>query len=212
MKITVQVVIEPADGPAIVAQVATLERETLTDETLGLSLAEGKAILAGVQERLVAQQAAAYVATQQTCPQCGARRRCKRHHQIVIRSLFGTLRLDSPRLSTCACQGRDTPRSTSPLAEQLPERTTPERREEGGEVGGTPAVWRDRRRTGGGAAAAGESGDGLPACAAGGRTAGGRVGRRATVLDRGVSARLGCPAATRRPAHRRYRWRLRPRP
>ena len=68
MKITVQVVIEPEDGPAIVAQVATLEREMLTDETLGLNLAEGKAILAGVQERLVAQQVVAYVVTQQICP------------------------------------------------------------------------------------------------------------------------------------------------
>jgi hypothetical protein len=53
MKITVQVVIEPGDGPAIVAEVATLEREKLTGETLGLSLAEGKTILAGVQEHLV---------------------------------------------------------------------------------------------------------------------------------------------------------------
>jgi hypothetical protein len=128
MKITVQVVIEPGDGPSIVTEVATRARETLTNETLGLSLAEGKTILAGVQETLVAQQTAAYVAAQQTCPACGARRRRKGHHQLVIRSLFRTLQVDSPRLSTCPGQPWDTPRSSSPLAERLPERTTPERR------------------------------------------------------------------------------------
>jgi hypothetical protein len=127
MKITVQVVIESGDGPAVVTEVATLARETLTDETLGLSLAEGKAILAQLQEAVVVQQAAAYIAQQQTCPQCGARRRCKGLHQIVIRSLFGKLTLSSLRLYTCGCQPADTPRS-SPLAERLPERTTPELR------------------------------------------------------------------------------------
>jgi hypothetical protein len=128
MKITVQVVIEPEDGPAIVTEVATLEREALTDATLGLTLAESKTLLAGVQETMVAQQAALYSATQQTCPICGARRRPKGHHQIVVRSLFGTLRLDSPRLRRCVCQPADSPSSSSPRAERLPERTTPERR------------------------------------------------------------------------------------
>ena len=85
MKITVQVVIQPEDGSAVVTEVATLAREALTDETLGLTLAESKTILAGVQETMVAQQAAAYLATQQTCPLCGTSRRCKRQHQIVLR-------------------------------------------------------------------------------------------------------------------------------
>jgi len=128
MKITVQVVIESGDGPAIVTEVATLEREALTDATLGLTLAESKTILASVQETMVAQQAALYRAAQQTCPTCGARRRRKGQHQIVVCSLFGTLRLDSPRFRRCACQPADSPRSSSPLAECLVERTTPERR------------------------------------------------------------------------------------
>ncbi len=80
MKITIQVVVESADVPAVVTDVVTLEREALTDETFGLSLAEGKTILAGVQEAIVAQQAAAYLATQQTCPVCGTARRHKGHH------------------------------------------------------------------------------------------------------------------------------------
>lgn len=128
MKFIVQVVIEHGDGSTVVTEVTALEREELTDETLGLTLAEGKAILASVQEAVVAQQAAAYVTAQQTYPACGARRRCKGHHQIVVRSLFGTQRLKSPRFRRCACQSVDGPRSSSPLAERLAERTAPERR------------------------------------------------------------------------------------
>jgi len=118
MKFTVQLVIEPGDGSTVVREGATLERETLTEATLGLSLAESKTILAQLQETMVAQQAASYSTAQQTCPACGAPRRCKGHHQIVVRSLFGTLRIDSPRLRRCACQPADSPRS-SPLAECL---------------------------------------------------------------------------------------------
>jgi hypothetical protein len=128
MKLTVQLVIEPGDGSKIVTEMTSLEREELTDATLGLSLAEGKAILAQLQEAIVAQQAAAYLATQQTCPTCGTQRRCKGQHQIVVRSLFGTLRLKSPRFRRCACQPADSPGSSSLLAERLVERTTPERR------------------------------------------------------------------------------------
>ncbi len=128
MKLTVQLVIEPGDGSKVVTEVASLEREVLTDATLGLTLAESKTILGGVQEVMVAQQAASYSTAQQTCPTCGARRRRKGQHQIVVRSLFGTLQLDSPRWRRCACQPAESPLSSSPLAECLPERTTPERR------------------------------------------------------------------------------------
>jgi len=128
MKFTVQLVIEPEDGSTVVTEVATFEREALTEATLGLSLAESKTILAQLQEHMVAQQAASYSTAQQTCPACGAPRRCKGHHQIVVRSLFGTLRLNSPRFRRCSCQPVDSPRSSSPLAERLVERTTPERR------------------------------------------------------------------------------------
>lgn len=56
MKLTVQVVIEHADGSKVVTEVTTLEREALSDETLGLSLAESKTVLAGVQS-VTARQA-----------------------------------------------------------------------------------------------------------------------------------------------------------
>jgi hypothetical protein len=58
MRLTVQLVIESGDGSQVVTEVATLEREALTEATLGLTLAESKTILASVQETMVAQQAA----------------------------------------------------------------------------------------------------------------------------------------------------------
>ena len=71
MKLTLQVVIEQADGAKVVTEVTTLERQTLSDETLGLSLAESKTLLAQLQEIMVAQQAASYSAAQAACPECG---------------------------------------------------------------------------------------------------------------------------------------------
>ncbi|MCG8353489.1 MAG: ISKra4 family transposase [Chloroflexales bacterium] len=126
MKLTLQVVMQQDDKPPQVQEIACLERDMLSPETLGLSLQEAKTVLAQLQETLVREQVATAVSAQQTCPHCGATQRRKGQHQIVVRSLFGKLTLDSPRLYTCACQSEAPQRSHSPLAELLPERTTPE--------------------------------------------------------------------------------------
>jgi hypothetical protein len=44
-----------------------------------------------------------------------------------VRSLFGTLRLDSPRFRHCSCQGPSSAKSFSPLAAVLPDLALPER-------------------------------------------------------------------------------------
>jgi hypothetical protein len=126
MKIRIQVVIETAaDAPEIVEEVASVQRATLQPETLGLTLAEAKDILRGVQQILAPRQVAEYGEQQSLCPDCGQARPRKGKHKIVIRSLFGRLRVSSPRYYTCRCQPRAM-KSVSPLAELLPMRTTPE--------------------------------------------------------------------------------------
>jgi len=50
---------------------------------------------------------------------------CKGRHQIVFRTPFGKLRVESPRLYHCQCQS-DERKSLSPLADLLQERTSPE--------------------------------------------------------------------------------------
>jgi hypothetical protein len=111
----------------VVQEVARLERATVRPETLGLTLAEAKGVLQGVQQLVAAQQASDCLRQHRGCPACGAPRARKDQKAIVVRSLFGTLRLPSPRLYACPCRP-GARRSTSPLAAALPERTTPELR------------------------------------------------------------------------------------
>ena len=126
MHVKVQVIIEPDDGaPVIVEDVALLQRADLTPETLGLTLAEAKELLASLQTVIASEQIRAYTEQQRRCPECGTARAYKGQHQVVVRTLFGKLHLPSPRLYACPCQ-TDSRRSFSPLAELLPDRTAPE--------------------------------------------------------------------------------------
>jgi len=109
----------------VVQEMARLQGGTLRPETLGLSLAEARAILAGLEQTLVEQQIVEFVAHAWRCPQCERERACKAQHRIVVRTPFGKFRLGSLQLYRCRCE-RQGPKSFSPLAERLPERTLPE--------------------------------------------------------------------------------------
>lgn len=126
MKITIQIVIEHESWAApMIEEVACLCRGDLVPENLGLTLAEGKTLLAKIQEKMVFHQATESVEPHRACPHCEKQRGNKGKHEIVHRSLFGKLHILSPRLYTCTCQPQEK-RSFSPLAEILPERTAPE--------------------------------------------------------------------------------------
>jgi hypothetical protein len=126
MKLTVKVVVEPDDdAPTVVREVFQVERGGLGPDTLGLGLAEAKDLLAAVQATVVDEQVNAALAAHAACPGCGTPRRHKGAHRIVVRTLFGTLRLPSPRWYHCGCRPQAT-RTFSPLAAVLPERATPE--------------------------------------------------------------------------------------
>ena len=126
MEITVRVIVDPGDGgPATSHDVVVLAREDLSVTTAGLRLDEAHQVLSGIQQHLVVAQAVAALDRAETCGDCGRRLAHKDGRTIVLRSLFGTLRISSPRFKTCGCRGGA--RGTfSPLAEMLPERTTPE--------------------------------------------------------------------------------------
>ena len=75
MRVRIQVIVEPeSDAIPIVHEVATLERDGLQPEGLGLTLAEAKDLLRGVQETMVAAQVAAFEAQQACCPRASASR------------------------------------------------------------------------------------------------------------------------------------------
>jgi hypothetical protein len=121
----VQVVTITDDGQETTREIACVERQELTPETIGLSLAEGKAVLQALQEVVVEWQMQAYLQQQRACPHCGKVRRSKGVHHTVFRTVFGTLPVDSPRLYQYGCQPHMTT-TFSPLATLLPERTTPD--------------------------------------------------------------------------------------
>ncbi len=127
LRVRIQVVIasEAMEAP-VVQEGAALERGPLPPEGRGLTLAEAKGLLRGVQETMAAGQVAAFVAQHEHCPSGGQARSRKGRHEIGYRTPFGKLRRDSPRLYACPCQGAAPRASTSPRAERLPERTAPE--------------------------------------------------------------------------------------
>ena len=80
--------------------------DDLTDlATLGLSLAEGKRLLAGVQREIVAAQARVHAARRPECRGCGDACRVKdyRHHGIA--TPFGQVAVRLPRFRCAGCAG-----------------------------------------------------------------------------------------------------------
>lgn len=126
MHITLQVVVQDeGETPATVTEIAQFERTAFDAGSLGLHLAEAKALLGKLQRTMVSAQVAEMVAQSSVCPKCGAPMTCKGHHRLVFRSPFGRLSFDSPRLYPCRqCSGSAS--TFSPLASCLPERVSPE--------------------------------------------------------------------------------------
>lgn len=126
MKMRIQVVIEAENGePEKVEEIARLERGALHPEELGLTLAEAKVLLHGMQQAVVTEQIVEYLEKFKTCPDCGAHRTRKGRHPLVYRTLFGKFNLVSPRLYDCPCQNHGR-HSSSPLAELLSSHCAPE--------------------------------------------------------------------------------------
>jgi hypothetical protein len=98
MKIKVQLVVCDDDGDEeTFTDVAVLEKACQRIEHLGLTLPEAKQILAALQQRLVEQQTAAFVAAHSQCEHCGNSLGIKGYHIRTFRTLFGTVTLTSPR-------------------------------------------------------------------------------------------------------------------
>jgi hypothetical protein len=78
--------------------------DTLADlGTLGLSLVEGKRLLAGVQREIVAAQARVHAVHRPACRDCGAACRVKDYRQHAIATLFGQVAVRLPRFRCAGC-------------------------------------------------------------------------------------------------------------
>ncbi|MEO0840043.1 MAG: ISKra4 family transposase, partial [Cyanobacteria bacterium J06643_5] len=126
MKVKIQIVVESDNNDTqVVQEIMLLERDSLKPENLGLSLAEAKTLLHNTQRNLVEQQVAEFSFQQKSCLHCNKKLLHKDKRTIVYRTLFGKLNLQSNRLFHCSCQEHQN-RSFNPLANLLPERTSPE--------------------------------------------------------------------------------------
>ncbi len=86
--------------------IAVVERQDRDVANLGLSLAEGRALLAEVQSVLVSKQAANWMVGQLACSNCGSTLAHKDSRSIVLRTVFGKVKVPSPRLWVCHCDGQ----------------------------------------------------------------------------------------------------------
>ena len=125
MKVRVEVVCLNADGEEQRRQVLTIERRELAMETLGVNLTEGKALLAGVQDFVVAQQAREELEQRRACPRCRRRYTTKDSGSTPVSTVFGRVEVPNPRWNRCACQ-TEGPRTFRPMRSWLNGQTSPE--------------------------------------------------------------------------------------
>ncbi len=108
--------------------VAIVDRRDKDLSQLGLTLAEGRSVLAEVQSALVSQQVARWLSANTHCRRCGSPLSHKDSRSIVLRTVFGKMALESPRLWSCTCATKSgaARHSTSPLCKAIAKRVTPE--------------------------------------------------------------------------------------
>ncbi len=125
MNVRVEVVCIGVDGTEQRRDVMTIQRAELVMETLGMNLTEGKALLAGVQDIVVAHQVNEYLENHRACLGCGKRYANKDSGSTPVKTLFGRVDVLNPRWHRCVCQA-DGPKTFRPVKEWLGGRTTPE--------------------------------------------------------------------------------------
>ena len=92
---------------------------------IGLTLEEGKHLLAALQVHLVQAQAEDHSRRRRRCQRCGALRPVKDQRSRQLVSLFGTVEVRVPRFTPCRC-AVTCRRTLNPVAEIMPDRCTPE--------------------------------------------------------------------------------------
>jgi hypothetical protein len=129
MRLVIEARVEDEEARATDATiVAVVERNDRSLADLGLTLAEGRALLAEVQSLLVPEQTTGWLRSQMACHRCGSMLAHKDTRSIVLRTVFGKVDVPSPRLWACSCaeeQGQPR-RSLSPLCKAIRQRVTPE--------------------------------------------------------------------------------------
>jgi hypothetical protein len=112
-----------ADGAERSTDVLQLARpDDLTDlASLGLTLAESKQLLAGLQQEIVAAQARVHALRRPDCHSCGTACRVKDYPQHGIATLFGQVAVRLPRFRCAGCGAAEAGVRWPPHARSTPE-------------------------------------------------------------------------------------------
>lgn len=114
------------DGETIVTEaVADLVKVTKGAEDLGLSLSEAKGLLTKLQQAMVQTQVELWLSGNRELD--GRRLRSKGSYPITFHTLFGDVRLKSPRYYLPHLVGGNGPVTISPLRTLIPDHIAPER-------------------------------------------------------------------------------------
>lgn len=119
-------------GEVETIEVGKIERRVvgLTAEEIGLTLAEGKDLLAELARLVLQTQMEEFSTCARVCTECLKLRRLRDSRTRKIQTLFGTITVDAPRISVCPCRNDwgFVDLSQSSLTNLLPDRCTPELR------------------------------------------------------------------------------------
>jgi hypothetical protein len=112
-----------ADGEQQAIDVATINRpdDLIEIAHLGLTLAEGKRLLAAIQQEFVAAQAKDHAVRRPNCRSCGAVCRVKDYRDHAVATLFGQVRVRLPRFRCAGCGGHEAGHGWPPHCRSTPE-------------------------------------------------------------------------------------------
>jgi hypothetical protein len=114
------------DGEAIATEtVSDLVKVTKGAEDLGLSLSEAKTLLAKLQQAMVETQVELWLRENRNLDGCHLR--SKGSYPVTFHTLFGDVRLKSPRYCLPRTAGGNGPATISPLRKLIPDHIAPER-------------------------------------------------------------------------------------
>ena len=100
--------------------------DRLFDGEIGLSVEDGKKIMAALQTAVLSQEADAYTLFRRVCPDCGVLRPVKDYTTCRIRTVFGTVEVRNPRWMLCRDCHPGLAFAFAPLLEICPDRATSE--------------------------------------------------------------------------------------
>jgi hypothetical protein len=108
-------------------EIVLLTKVTERAEGLGRSLVESRARLAAIQKRIVEAQVNCWLQKHRRYAISRRRLRSKGSYLITLRTLFGDVRLKSPRYYVPKERQTNGPATISPLTQLFPDHTAPER-------------------------------------------------------------------------------------